>query len=251
MEPLARRPCTPISARLVLGLAIMAWGVLLTLDNFGVLEAARYWRLWPLILVAVGAVRLVESARTGGSLFALSGGLLTFVGLALLLSNFEVLRLRQIWPLIVLAVGASIVWKTLVAPRADAAAEPGAGSWGWPRGAASPAGGAANRLEAFTFMGGVNRRSNSQAFTGGTAVAVMGGCEVDLRHVTLADGRAVFDTFAMWGGVEITVPEDWAVESHVVPLLGGFEDKTRQPPDAKQRLIVTGVAIMGGVAVKN
>ncbi len=47
------------------------------------------------------------------------------------------------------------------------------------------------------------------------------------------------------------MPEDWAVESHVVPLLGGFDDKTRQPADAKQRLVLTGIAIMGGVGVKN
>jgi predicted membrane protein len=100
-------------------------------------------------------------------------------------------------------------------------------------------------------MGGINRGTNSQAFQGGTAMAVMGGCEIDLRHASLEGGRAVFDTFAMWGGVEITVPEDWAVESHVVPLLGGFEDKTRQPINAKQRLVVTGIAIMGGVGVKN
>jgi hypothetical protein len=82
-------------------------------------------------------------------------------------------------------------------------------------------------------------------------MAVMGGCEIDLRHASLEDGQAVFDTFAMWGGIEIRVPEDWAVESHVVPLLGGFEDKTRQPADAKQRLVITGIAIMGGVGVKN
>jgi hypothetical protein len=100
-------------------------------------------------------------------------------------------------------------------------------------------------------MGGVHRRASSQEFTGGTAMAVMGGCEIDLRQASLADGRATFDTFAMWGGVEIRVPEGWAVESHVVPLLGGFEDKTHPPSDAKQRLVVTGIAIMGGVVVKN
>ena len=249
-----QRTCTPMSPHLIIGLAVMAWGLLLTLDNFGIVDADRYWKLWPLILVAVGLVRLLESARTGGSLFALSGGLLTFVGLALLLHNLELVRFQQIWPLIVLAFGGSLVWKALARPSRGGPASPHDWSnWKtpWERARAAEGAATGNRLDAFTFMGGVHRGTSSQEFAGGTAMAFLGGCEIDLRHASLADGRATFDTFAMWGGVEIRVPEDWAVESHVVPLLGGFEDKTHQPPDAKQRLVVTGIAIMGGVAVKN
>jgi hypothetical protein len=231
-----RRDLGPVSPRLIFGLAIMAWGLVLTLDNFGLIDAGRYWKLWPLLLIAVGLARLAESVRTG---FRMSGGILVVVGLALLLHTLDIVKLRQIWPLILFAIGGGIVWKAL-GPRGG-----GAGT------DLSPAVDRSHRLDAFTFMGGIERGTNSQAFEGGTAMAVMGGCEIDLRHTSLVGGRAVFDTFAMWGGVEIRVPEDWAVESHVVPLLGGFEDKTRQPIDAKQRLVITGIAIMGGVGVKN
>ena len=65
-----RRTLGPISPRLVFGLAIMAWGLLLTLDNFGVIDAGRYWRLWPLLLIAIGVARLAESVRSG---FRMSG----------------------------------------------------------------------------------------------------------------------------------------------------------------------------------
>jgi predicted membrane protein len=239
-----------MSVHLIVGLAIMAWGLVLTLDNFGVVEADRYWRLWPLILVAIGLVRLLESARRGNAPFALSGVLFTFVGLALLMSTLEIVSFKTVWPLLVLAFGATIVGKTLL--RARGAEKPR----DWRDGLSSqdsPAGdgAAGNRLDAFTFMGGMNHRTASQEFTGGSAVAVLGGCEIDLRQASLANGRATLDTFAMWGGIEIKVPEDWAVESHVVPVLGGFEDKSHPPVDPKQRLVLTGVAIMGGVAVKN
>jgi predicted membrane protein len=235
-----RRNLGPVSPRLILGLAVMAWGLMLTLDNFGVIDARQYWKLWPVALIALGLARLVESARSG---FCVSGGFLVFLGLALLLHNLEVVTLRQVWPLILFVLGGAIVWKA-VGPRARAE-DPASPKW------ASRPVEASNRLDAFTFMGGIHRGTNSQAFEGGSAMAVMGGCEIDLRQASLEGGRAVFDTFAMWGGVEIRVPEDWAVESRVVPLLGGFEDKTRQPVGAKQRLIVTGIAIMGGVGVKN
>jgi hypothetical protein len=227
----------PISPRLILGLAIMAWGLVLTLDNFGVIDAHHYWKLWPLVMVAVGLARIAESVRSG---CRMSGGVLVIVGLAFLLHNLEVVRLKQLWPVLLFLIGGGIVWKAL-----------GSGVSALGPGDAGSGDGASDRLDAFTFMGGIHRGTNSQAFKGGTAMAVMGGCEIDLRHASLEGGRAVFDTFAMWGGVEIRVPEDWAVESRVVPLLGGFEDKTRQPVDAKQRLVITGIAIMGGVGVKN
>jgi hypothetical protein len=79
----------------------------------------------------------------------------------------------------------------------------------------------------------------------------MGGCEIDLRNAGI-DGDATIDVFAMWGGIEIRVPETWTVVGRVTPLLGGFEDSTRALPGAgNQRLIVRGLVIMGGIEIKN
>ena len=80
----------------------------------------------------------------------------------------------------------------------------------------------------------------------------MGGCEIDLRRASI-NGEAVIDLFAFWGGIEIRVPEDWTIIPRVTPLMGGFEDKTRpstQPLPAK-RLVLRGIAIMGGIVIKN
>jgi predicted membrane protein len=80
----------------------------------------------------------------------------------------------------------------------------------------------------------------------------MGGCEIDLRRASLADdATATIDVFAMWGGIEIKVPEDWEVVNRGNAFLGGFENKARPLPGTRKRLVVTGTAIMGGVEVKN
>jgi hypothetical protein len=81
----------------------------------------------------------------------------------------------------------------------------------------------------------------------------MGGVEVDLRGARIARQQASLDCFAMWGGIEITVPPGWAVHGQVWPLMGGFEDKTTPPApeDVAGELVVTGWAVMGGVSVKN
>ena len=231
-----RRDLGPISPRLIFGLAIMAWGLLLTLDNFGLIDAHQYWRLWPLVLIAVGLARLAESVRIAA--FAVGRGLV-LVGLAFLLHNLDVVRLPQVWPLILFVVGGGIVWKAL-GPRAR------------PRRAATWCRCAGGQPARCVHLHGRHRARDEQPGLQGGDGHGGDGRVRDRPAPGVPGGRtAVFDIFAMWGGVEIRVPEDWAVESHVVPLLGGFEDKTRQPADAKQRLVITGIAIMGGVGVKN
>ena len=53
-----------------------------------------------------------------------------------------------------------------------------------------------------------------------------------------------------WGAVEITVPSHWRVVSTVMPLLGGYEDKTIAPPTGPA-LLIRGAAVMGAIVVKN
>jgi hypothetical protein len=106
-------------------------------------------------------------------------------------------------------------------------------------------------LSAMAILGGVSRGNNSRAFRGADLLAIMGGCQLDLRQAAI-NGEAVIEVFVMWGGIEIRVPEDWTVSSRIVPLMGGVEDKTRPPQGATaHRLILRGFAIMGGVEIKN
>jgi Cell wall-active antibiotics response 4TMS YvqF/Domain of unknown function (DUF5668) len=219
--------------RLVMGLIVMCVGLVLTLDNFGILDSRRFWQLWPLILVALGLTRLSHWARTGGPPEGL--GLLA-VGLAFLLVNFGVLRFRQLFPLFLLGGGALILAKA---------------AWGRLPSQESAETKTDALIDAFVVMGGVKKASSSPDFKGGNAFAIMGGTEIDLRQASIEAGAAVLDTFAMMGGIEIRVPESWTVEIRGNALLGAFEDSTRRPPDEKKRLIVTGFAIMGGVEVKN
>lgn len=101
-------------------------------------------------------------------------------------------------------------------------------------------------------MCGVERRPRGR-FTGAQLVALMGGCELDLRQAE-TDGTPVYITaFVMWGGIEIRVPDSWVVVNESMALLGGVEDSSRVAaitPDA-QRVIVQGVALMGGIEIKN
>jgi predicted membrane protein len=222
-----------IAPQLVMGLLIIVIGVLFTLDNLGLIEAEAYLRFWPAGLIAIGLMKLWSGGR--GASFP--GLLFFFAGVWLLLQAMEIVTvsLWNLWPVLLIVAGASMVWRGINGPA-------------WERGAATDS---HSTVSAVAVLGGVNRGSNSKTFRGGDLTAVMGGCQIDLRNAAI-DGEAVIDVFAMWGGIEIKVPENWSVSGRVTPILGGYEDKSRPPRDATtQRLVIRGMVIMGGIEVKN
>jgi hypothetical protein len=106
-----------------------------------------------------------------------------------------------------------------------------------------------SRVTLFALMSGVTRKFKG-VFQGGQLTAIMGGLELDLRQAEL-QGTAIIDTLAFWGGVEIFVPEGWTVINQGFAFMGGFDDQTHSPaPGTHPRLIIRGLALMGGVEIK-
>jgi predicted membrane protein len=223
----------PAAVRLAFGLGVMLIGGLLTLDNFGLLEARRFIRWWPVLFIVLGTAKLFSSMKAKRPV----GYVFITLGIVLLAVNFGLLQFRQAFALFLLAVGANIVWRAARSPHAP------------PSTVADPS----RQLDVSAVLGYVQRSVSARDFRGGNATAVMGGCEIDLSEASIDGREAVINVFAFWGGIEMTVPEDWSVESRGVAVLGAFEDgsRCRCPEDERKKLIVTGFVLMGGVEIKN
>ncbi len=224
---------TRVTPRLIVGLGVLAIGLLWTLDNLNVLDAHHYLEWWPVILVVAGLVRLFEPhAGKAGSV------VLVIVGMVLLLDSLDIgnVDLGDLFPLFIVLIGGKLVWDAINRKQRSAASltDPNA------------------EVHAFAMMAGVRRQSTTREFHGGDANAIMGGVELDLRNAEIRAGEeAVLDLFAMWGGIEISVPENWRVVGKVLPIMGGFEDKTTNRTGTGPVLIVRGTVIMGAVEIKN
>jgi hypothetical protein len=74
-----------------------------------------------------------------------------------------------------------------------------------------------------------------------------------LRKAEMKVDRVIIEANAIFGGIEIRVPETWQVVLRGTGVFGGFGDQTMHAMgDAKHpEVILTGVAIFGGVNVKN
>ena len=228
------------TAQVLIGLMVVALGVLFTLDNLDILDATEYLRYWPVAFVLIGLLKLWHASRDGHGWF---GGLFfVAVGAWMLLERvvYITINARDLLPLFLVFIGGYMVWR----------------GFGGARRGPRPRDGHSH-FSALAIMGGVARRSTSQTFQGADLTAIMGGCEIDLRQASIAPGtEAVIDVFAFWGGIDIKVPEDWVVVTRAIPLMGGVEDKTRTPqppppPAEEKRLVISGIVVRGGVAVKN
>lgn len=219
-----------ITGRLVIGIALLILGTLATLDTLDVLDAEQYFDYWPLALIAIGIVQLLEShaSRFGGAIWIVIGGWILLYNL-----GYIDISIWNLWPLLIVLLGVRLVIRSFRGPSS------------WP-----PTSGA-NRISILALMSGNVRKTTASDFAGGDITAIMGGCEIDLRDAQIGSEPAVIDVFALWGGVEIKVPQTWQVVSEVTPILGGFENTARTSASSSQILIVKGMAIMGGIEVKD
>jgi predicted membrane protein len=233
METRQRSFFTP---QLVLGLGIIAIGVLFLLGNMDIIDPHDYLRYWPAIILIIGLSSLVQSQHGPGRIWGL---ILTFIGAAMLLDRIYFLHINlwDYWPLILVAIGIMMIARSTFLRRGIA-----------PPFAESKD--ANDSIKAIAIMSGYKRANNSQNFQGGELTAIMGGLEIDLRDASIK-GDAVIEIFATMGGVEIRVPEDWLIIIEGFPFMGGFDDKTRPPKETTKRLIIKGTAVMGGVEIKN
>ena len=216
----------------ILGIGVLAVGAILLLDNFGFTVAEDLFAYWPVLLILVGISHFV---RPEGSRRYLAGSIFIAVGVIILLSNLGLISfgIWDLWPVILVIAGLSLILKPF--RRRGVTIGEGTGVF-----------------EATAILGGANRRLSAVDFQGGDAIAIMGGCEIDLRDCGSEGGPAEIDTFAFWGGIEIRVPDDWEVQVNGLALLGGYSDMTRTAEgEGRKVLVISGTAIMGGVEIKN
>jgi hypothetical protein len=167
------------------------------------------------------------------------------VGVALLLDRLGLADARvllQYWPVLVILLGASIVWEALfgreeaarpsqrllvspglvvlliivgaIATRADLRRPFQSGS------------STSETLNVTALLGGSRQVSEAMRFRGADVTTVMGGSRLDLRKATIPDGEeAVIDVFTLMGGVEVLVPRHWTVVVDLVPVMGSVEDR--------------------------
>ena len=234
------------------GVVLLLLGGLFLLDNLGIAVSGSVWRsLWPLLLIAWGTSRLFAGdlrrflpwLALGAGTMLLANGMFGFP-----------LEARVVWPVVLIALGAHILYRAWRRPAVVHAGGVGPASFaaGGPDASSDASVDTSSTFTDSAFLGSVERRNVSQTFRGGEASAVMGSVEIDLRDSRMGSTEALVDVSVMIGSVELRIPRDWTVESRVSAMLGSFEDLTTAPVDGSdKRFVVRGSVFMGSVEIRN
>src|SRR5262245_37179532 len=102
-----------MTPRLIIGLAIALFGVVLVFDRLNLVVADDVLRWWPGVIIAIGAVIFTQSRRIGGGI---NGTIVMLIGLWLLLNSIGIVRVgfwEMFWPLVLIGIGVALVMQTV------------------------------------------------------------------------------------------------------------------------------------------
>jgi predicted membrane protein len=215
------------------GITLIIVGFLFILDTFNIMEFGGIisdW--WPAIFIIIGLIKLKGQDRGSGLVFIL-------IGTLLLLTIHDVVEWNSIWrlwPLVLIFIGLSMIFK---GRRTN-----------WKMSNETTSGD--DYIHSNAVFGGSEHTVTSQNFKGGETMALFGGVELDMRQAKIsADGCKIHAT-ALFGGVEIIVPDDWNVIISGTPIFGGIDSKSRRKPDASSNkdVHIHCTVAFGGVEIK-
>ena len=226
---------------LVAGIAIISIGVILLLDEFDVYPAYVALRFWPVVLVVVGLVKALTGNDRGERVF---GGILILGGTILQLNSMGITHItwNQAWPMFIIIVGVMLIVHSLSEkPRyenlenLEFTTDP--------------------HQHSFYVFGGGERQVTAKDFQSAKLGAVFGGYKLDLTRADMAGNEAYVEANAILGGGEIRVPINWSVVLQGTGIFGAYDDKTQyvqtDPTAPRKILYVRGVAMFGGIEIKN
>lgn len=220
--------------RAFFGVTIVALGGVLLLRNLEIIKFDSwnvFWgTVWAAGLVLAGLVTIVSSRKL---LTRAWGLLLMAAGVSIGLNAYGVIDVsiwKLFWPVVLIAVGLMMVFSIGSANRKRAEES-----------------GTDDNEKVAIFYGEQSRVRGD--YTGGSATAIFGGVDLDLRQANIKDG-AIIDVFTFCGGININLPDDVIVKNEVRGVLGGSDDKTMSKPSAKKTIYLKGECVLGGLEIK-
>ena len=222
--------------RAFFGVTIAALGGVLLLKNLEIIKFDSWQVFWGTVwaagLILAGLMTIFSSRRASLRVWGL---LLMTIGVSIGLGTYGVINIsvwKIFWPVVLIAVGLMVVFSI------------GSGNRKKYEKSASDS---SDNEKVAIFYGEESRVKGD--YTGGSATAIFGGVDLDLRQAKIKDG-AVIDIFTFCGGVSISLPDDVIVKNEVRGILGGSEDKTVSKSSAKKTIYLRGECVLGGLEVK-
>lgn len=223
------------TTKILWGIVFIALGIIIGLNALDITDINIFfngwWTLFIIIPCLIGLFSDDGDGKTGNIV-----GLI--IGILLLLSiqgivSFSIVG-KLIIPLIFVAIGLSMIFNETINKKiTDKVKEA-----------------KKNGLESFTATFGEQKvQKEGESFTGANLDAVFGAVQLDLRKANI-EKEATIKASAIFGGVEIFVPDNINVKVKSTPIFGGVSNKTKYDKDNQTTIYIDAFCMFGGVDIK-
>ena len=191
-----------------------------------------WWTLFIIIPCFIGLFK--ENEKTGNII-----GLL--IGIALLLCCQNYLDFETIWkllvPAILVAIGISFIFKDTINSKLNKEIKKLNEN-------------KKGQNEYCATFAGQDVRFDNEEFKGTDLTAVFGGVKCDLRKAIINEDT-VINCSAIFGGIEIFIPENVNIKIKSTPIFGGVSDKSLHAnKEAVHTIYINSTCVFGGVDIK-
>lgn len=221
---------------IILGLLLVTLGVIFGLNALNLTNIDIFFDgWWTLFIIVPCALGLFQEREKTGNLIGLA------IGVALLLAcqgllDFGML-LKLIFPAVLVIAGLAIILKNLLGDKAarrfieEHKGDSGSGEY------------------CSTFSG-QKLHFNGEHFRGAKLSAIFGGIDLNLNGAII-DQDVVVDATAIFGGIDIVVPQNYMVKICSNSIFGGVsEEHPHATSDGSITIYINGSCVFGGVSVK-
>ena len=216
------------------GIVLIVAGALFALNALNITNVDIFFDgWWTLFIIVPCGIGFFTEREKMGNIIGLA------VGVFLLLCCQDVLSFSMLWkllvPAIIVLVGLKMVFTGLFGNKASEIIANMKQNGGEPK------------IGCATFSG-CDLNFDGQVFEGAELSAVFGGIKCDLRNAIIEKDCAI-QVSAIFGGVDIFVPDNVNVKVSSNCIFGGISNKTAVHKDAPT-IYISGTCMFGGVEIK-
>lgn len=219
---------------IIWGMVLVAAGMLFALNASNITNIDIFFDgWWTLFIIVPCAVGLFTEREKTGNIIGIA------IGVFLLLCCQDILSFSMLWkllvPAIIVIIGLKMVFTGLFGNKANEILAKMKENGGDPK------------VGCATFSG-CNLNYNGEVFEGAELTATFGGVKCDLRSAIIEKDCAI-QVSAIFGGIDILVPDNVNVKVSSNSVFGGISNKTASHQNAPT-IYISGSCMFGGVEIK-
>lgn len=218
------------------GIVFIAVGVIIALNTFGITDINFFFEgWWTLFIIVPCFIGLFTQREKTGNIIGI------FVGVFLLLCAQDILSFDMLWklalPAIIILIGIKMVFSGIFGNKTYEQVRKIKEN-------------RANLKNATATFSGTNINFDGEVFYGTDLNAIFGGVKCDLRQAII-EQDCVINASAIFGGIDIYIPDGVNVKICSNSIFGGVSEKKRYPSSGHPHTVyINATCMFGGVDIK-